>query len=86
MAGASGGRGWLARSSAAKGLPPVLGRLARRGGLQLAAYDRTSFLEGSIWRVDEMDTGKVVGRGGEEGVGKGKRGRGVELRGQTSGF
>ena len=47
-AGASVGRGGLALSSTAGGLPPVLGRLARREGLQLAAYGRISFREVSI--------------------------------------
>ena len=80
MAGATVGRGLPARSSTAGESPPVLIRLARRGGLQLAGYERISFLEASIRRVDAVDTEK--GRS----MGEGKSGRGVESRGQTSGL
>jgi hypothetical protein len=78
MAGASVGRDWPARSSTAGGSPPVLGRLARRGELQLAEYERISILERPTqlegnstywrWRVDIVETEK----GG--GMGEGKSG------------
>ena len=80
LTGATVGRGLPARSSTAGKSPPVLGRLARRGGLQLAGYERISFLEASIRRVNAVDTekGKLMGEG--------KSGRGVKSRGQRSGL
>ena len=48
MAGASGGRDCTDRSGGEKVGPVVFGRLAFRGGLQLAAYERMSFRGGSI--------------------------------------
>lgn len=57
MAGASRGRDCVDRSAGEKVAPLVFGRLTLRGGLQLAAYGRRSFREGSIkWR------GEVVKR------------------------
>jgi hypothetical protein len=77
MAGASVGRDWPARSSTAGGSPPVLGRLARRGELQLAEYERISILEASNSVRGEFNVLALKGGCSRNGEGKGN-GRGEE--------
>ena len=64
MAGANGGRGCADRSVGGKVGPLVFGRLALRGGLQVAAYGRRSFRGGSIKYRGESEWEGVRVRGG----------------------
>ena len=90
MAGASGGRDCRDRSGGKVG-PVVFGRLALRGGLQLAVYGRISFREGSIKYREggSMGSGRRGVKKGEERLkrdGKGGMKRGSIGRGEITKF